>query len=457
MSAVRAARGRVLVVGAGPAGAAAALAAAARGAEVTVVERAFAGGNAVAHSLLPSKVRIAAARDLAAAAGWGAPAGVAAGGVLAHLRWRREAARAALEARLAQAGVTLRSGAALRFEGPGRAHVAAPGGEREVAFDAAVVATGSAARLPAGLRPDGRRVLLSRDLATLADLPARAVVVGAGPTGVEIASLLSLAGAGVTLVGRGRELLPGEDAALTADLGASLAARGVEMRLGREAQAYEPGEEGVTVVLAGGERLRADALFVATGRRGETEGLGLDRLGTAPDGAGYLAVDGRGATSAPGLFAAGDVTGPPLVANKAARQGAVAGAWAARSAGGRADPEPPRLDPSTLPVAVFAQPEYARVGAVPGREGYEVVEGDDREGLRPHVSGLLGWSARLRLAVDGEGRVAGAALLGDGAAEGILALAAAVAWRMPLARLGDLVPVVPSAGEALAALVADGI
>jgi pyruvate/2-oxoglutarate dehydrogenase complex dihydrolipoamide dehydrogenase (E3) component len=457
VSAIRAARGRVLVVGAGPAGLAAALAAAARGAEVTVVERAFAGGNAVAHSLLPSKVRIAAARDLAAVAAWGAAPDAGAGGVLAHLRWRREAARAALEARLAQAGVTLVAGAALRFEGPGRAHVAAPDGGREVAFDAAVVATGSAARLPAGLRPDGRRVLLPRDLATLADLPARTVVVGAGATGVEIASLLSLTGASVTLVGRGPDLLPGEDPALTADLAAQLAARGVELSLGREAWAYEPEEDGVAVALAGGERLRADALFVATGRRGETEGLGLDRLGAAPDAAGYLTVDGRGATSVAGLFAAGDVTGPPLVANKAVRQGAVAGAWAARSAGARTDPEPACFDPTALPTAVFAQPEYARVGAVPGRGPHAVVEGDDRGGLRPHVAGLAGWSARLRLAVDGEGRVVGAALLGEGAAESVLALAAAVAWRVPLARLGELAPVVPSAGEALAALAPDGI
>lgn len=445
----------VLVLGSGPAGLSAALAARRAGARVTVVERGFAGGNAVAHSLLPSKVHLAAAATLAAYGAWGfgPPPSGALWAVGGHLRWRREAARAACEELVDRAGAERLAGA-LRFIGPGAARLAAPSGAVDLAFDAAVVATGSVQTVPDGLVPDGRRVVLPRDLAGLTEAPARAVVLGGGATGVEIACLLRAYGTDVTLIGRRPRLLPGEDPALAEALAGRLGADGIHLRLGEAAVAFTPAADGVVVGLAGGDELGPAPLFVATGRRGATGDLGLEALDLRADPNGYLAVDGHGFTGRPGLFAAGDVTGAPLVANKADGQGAAAGRAAARAAAGEA-PDGAGVDPALVPVAVFSRPEYARVGEVPNEAaspGRVVVAADDALGLRRHVFALDG-PERLRLSVDrASGAVRGAALLGEGAAERILLFAAAVAWGVRLDRLAALLPVVPAAGGEVRAL-----
>jgi pyruvate/2-oxoglutarate dehydrogenase complex dihydrolipoamide dehydrogenase (E3) component len=441
---------RVLVVGAGPAGIEAALAAAARGARVTLAERAFVGGNAVAHSLLPSKVLIAAAQDFAAAAAWGT--GADAGGPRAiwaassHLRWRREGARNALAQRLSAAGVR-RIAAAARFEAPGRARLTGPEGSGEVAFDAVVIATGSVQDVPPGLVPDGRSALLPRDLASLAALPARAIVVGAGATGVELASMLRLYGAPTVLIGATPAPLPGEDPILAAALVRALAAQGVDLRLGARAVAFEAaGDRGVLVHLADGGRVGPGVVFVATGRHGATADLGVERLGVAVDARGYISVDAATSAAAPGVYAAGDVTGAPLTANKARLQGEAAGAWAAAGEG-------PASSTEAVPVAVFARPEYARVGVAPGSAaaaGLAILEADDRLSLARHVFGRADadGGGRLRLAVEPvTGRLRGAAILGDRAAERILVAAAAIAWGVDAAALARLAPVVPSSAE----------
>lgn len=435
----------VLVVGLGPAGTAAALAARAAGASVVAAERAFVGGNAVAHSLLPSKVRLAAAADLAAYAGWGLatdPAAMA-WAVTGHLRWRREAARAALEADLDAAGVE-RLAAAVAFEAPGRARLSGPDGMRTLRFRTVVLATGSVQWVPPGLVPDGRGVLLPRDLATLDTVPARALVLGGGSTGVEIASLLADLGSAVTLVGRAPGLLPGEDPVLAAALGERLGARGVALRLGEG-----DGNQAVFPSAPGPDGEASSVVFVATGRRGASEGLSLAALGLATDARGYVAVDAFGQTGSPGVFAAGDITGAPLVANKAEAQGRVAGVAAARLAG-RPGSRPEGVLASLVPVAVFARPEYARVGVVPASPaapGLAVVEADSVGGLRAHVYALEA-PERVRVAVEGPERIVrGAAILGEAAASRILLYAAAVALEAPLERLWSLQPVLPAPGS----------
>lgn len=448
--------GVVLVAGAGAAGIAAALAARRQGADVTLVERAFVGGSTVAHSLLPSKVQLAAARDLAAPARWGLgpPSEGALWAVGGHLRWRREAARDAYGAALAAAGVTSLAGV-VRFTGAGRAVIEAPEGSRDLGYAAAVVATGSVQHVPAGLAPDGRRVLLPRDLATLATSPAHSVVLGAGPTGVEIASLLSCYGGRVTLVARQGRILPGEDDVLAGRIARALEARGVILCLGAGAAGFSLLADGVEVMLANGGRIDAGTLWLATGRRGTAGGLGLETVGARVDPMGFLAVDRQTrAEGAPALFGAGDVTGPPLVANKAQAQGEAAGVHAARLALGRVEGAGPLADPQTLPVAVFADPEYARVGAVPSAApaGLALWSGSDLASLHRHVLGREEASCLVRVVTQSDGRVAGAAVLGEAAAERILLFAAAMAWQVPIDRLGELWPVVPTASESLRGL-----
>lgn len=451
-------KGPVLVIGAGAAGVAAALEARRLGAEVTLVERAFVGGSTVGHSLLPSKVHMAAARDLGAGGRWGlgAPPEGAVWAVGSQLRWRREAARDAYAQALAAAGVTPRAGV-VHLTGHGCARLKGADGTSDVRFAAAVVATGSVQQVPTGLEPDGRTILLPRDLASLQALPAHSVVLGAGATGVELASLLSLYGGRVTLVGRAGRILPEEDDVLAGLVARALGARGVALCLGSAAAGYSLVDDGVQVTLTDGRRLDAGTVWLATGRRGTAGGLGLETLGARVDPMGFVAVDRT--TRVEGtdiLFGAGDVTGQPLVANKAQAQGETAGVRAARLALGTIERDAPVCDPQALPIAVFAEPEYARVGHVArtAPAGCEVWSGSDVASLHRHVLGREEGSCLVRVVVRADKTVAGAAVLGEAAAERILLFAAAMAWRVPIGRLGDLRPVIPTASESLRDLVA---
>lgn len=519
----------VLVVGGGVAGMAAAVAAREAGADVLLTERAFAGGNAVAHSLLPSKVHLRAAQHLAQYQGRG-PLPVAEPGAYLyaagiHLRHRREEARTALERHLARVGVRWLSGE-VRFEGPGRARVVSPYGPREVRFRSVVIAAGSVQHLPPFLpRPDGRRVLIPRDLGGLAAVPGTAVVMGAGATGVEVASLLADYGCRVTLLGRTERLLEGEDPVLASLLADALARRSVVLGLGFEVRRVDLDEAGRGVRVEAGpangrtgpgsgtQVLVADALFVAAGRRGDTGDLGIEALSLRTDGRGFIAAGPDGVTEADGVFAAGDVTGGLLTANRAQSQGRRAGVLAAQAVG--VGPSPATSEYAgarggesreALPVAVFARPEYARVGTPPpgrasgdfhileagsgaspqsgnwqrdpgagtgpdGHPGSGIQNGiGDRIGdggawdrhvpwhgreplLHPFIvqgsSAEEGSFDRVRVLVDGEGRLRGASILGEGAAERILLFSLALQEGIPVGRLQDLVPVVPTAGESV--------
>lgn len=490
----------VLVVGAGIAGMAAAVSAREEGADVLLVERAFAGGNAVSHSLLPSKVHLRAAQHLAQYRGWG-PLPVAEPGAYLyaagiHLRHRREEARTAVERHLDEAGVRWLTGD-VRFEAPGRARVISAYGPREVRFGSVVICTGSVQHLPPDFpKPDGQRVLIPRDLGALPAVPGTAVVIGTGATGVEVASLLVDYGCRVTLLGRAEHLLGGEDPVLASLLADALARRGVVLGLGFEVrrvdlevtgrgvrvEATQPGTGGG--VGPGGQVTVADAAFVATGRRGDTRDLGVGALSVRTDERGFLTAGPRGETGRAGVYAAGDVTGGLLTANRARAQGQQAGILAARAAGQvRLPEEEESAGPSgegseevriAVPMAVFARPEYARVGTPPpGRplgeariletgsgafpadpEWQGVPAGLAREPLLyPFIaqgsSAEEGTFDRVRVLVDRDDRIRGASILGEGAAERILLFALAMQEGIAVGRLTSLVPVTPTAGESV--------
>jgi pyruvate/2-oxoglutarate dehydrogenase complex dihydrolipoamide dehydrogenase (E3) component len=440
---VSAGRVDLLVVGAGPAGLAAAAAATGRGARVAVADAAFPGGHAVAHSLLPSKVHLAAAQDLAAPGAWGEGGSAAAGlrAALATLRWRREAARDRAAARLAAAGARFLPGR-LTFEAPGQARLAGPGGEETVRFAAAVVAVGSVGRVPEGVVADGRQVLLPRDLASLAAVPARSIVLGGGATGLEVATLLMDYGSEVTVVSRSAPL-PGEERVLAAELVRRLTARGMTWRCGEAAGVTAAGAP--RLELRDGRRLESDAIFLCGGRRGAAESLAAERLGAAVDGDGFVRVDSW-LLAAPGVHAAGDVVGPPLTASKAQAEGHAAALLAL----GETAAVPDR---HTLPTAVFSRPEYARVGRLPrDGEAVRVLDSGDAQTWRRAVLGDAAGFGRLRVWTRPDGAVMGAALLGEGAADAVQVWALAARRGLAVSEVAMLSPVTPSLSELASSL-----
>jgi dihydrolipoamide dehydrogenase len=204
-------------------------------------------------------------------------------------------------------------------------------------------------------------------------------------------------------------LLPAEDAWLAGLLARAFKARGIHVAAGARVEGAEAGRDGLALALSGAEpaEVACDRVLVAIGREPNLDGLGLETVGLAPEG-GAIPVDGLGRTAVDGVFAIGDVTGPPLLAHRASRQGwIVAGVAAGRS------PEP--LDPALVPSCIYTHPQLASVGARPGADDV-VGEAFFRANGLGVVTGRTEGGVRL-VAEAGSGRLKGAQLAGAGVTE----------------------------------------
>ena len=353
----------LVVVGGGTAGLVAALVGAGAGARVCLVERARVGGECLWTGCVPSKSLLAAA-NLAQRMRGADQVGLVPvepkvdfGGVMGHVRAAQ--ARIAPDdspGRLRAAGVDVLDGHA-RFTGPGRLRVDAGDGHggREVGWRAALVATGSRPvlhELP-GLREADP--LTSDTVWELGELPERLLVVGGGPVGCELAQGFARLGARVTLLEAEPALLPGEEPQAGALLAERLRGEGVELRLAVRGRRVERDGGGFVLDAGPDGRVGFDRVLVATGRAAVTDGLGLEAVGVRTSPAGNVAVDRRLRTSAPGVFAAGDVTGVLPFTQVAAYQARVAVPNALFGLRRRADYR-------AVPHVVFTDPEVAQVG-----------------------------------------------------------------------------------------------
>ena len=418
----------LVVLGGGTAGLVAAFGAAGVGARAVLVERARTGGDCLWTGCVPSKSLIAAA-DLAQRIRDGGRLGIRPaepkvdfGAVMAHVR----RAQAAIEPRdsperLRRAGVELIE-AEGRFAGPGRIEA----GGSELRYRRALVATGSRPVLPPVPGLAEAEPLTSDTIWTLERLPARLAVLGGGPLGCELAQAFARLGSAVTLVEAADRLLGREEPQAGELVAARLRAEGVHVRLGTQAEGVEPGR-----LLVPGAGVEFDALLVATGRRPNTEGIGLEAVGarTTPDGA--VAVDDRMRTTARGVFAAGDVTGALPFTHVAAEHARIVvpnALFGARR----------RMSYDAVPWVTFTDPEVARVGMSEAqareRLGEIVVRrldyGDlDRAVAAGETDGFC------KLVGDRRGRIVGATIAARQAGEAIGEIAA---WMRSGAGLGDL-------------------
>jgi dihydrolipoamide dehydrogenase len=242
--------------------------------------------------------------------------------------------------------------------GPGTVRVhPAQGAPQTLEARAVVLATGAAPKGLPGIPIDGDRVISSDEALRLERLPASVVVIGAGAVGVEFADVFAAYGVRVTIVEALPRLLPVEDEEISRTLGRSFAKRKIDVRTGAKVQSVKPGGEGVTVELeheGQAVRLTAERVLMAVGRGANTQGLGLDRAGVALD-RGYVKVTPQMESSVPGVFAIGDVAGPPLLAHKASAEGVVA---AETIAGLR----PHGVNYRAVPSCTYCHPQVASLG-----------------------------------------------------------------------------------------------
>lgn len=438
----------VVAIGGGTAGITAALTAARRGARTALVERMpRLGGECTFSGCVPSKALTEVARaahDARRLLGLDADVDFAAV-VARQARIVEEIAHDERDERFAAAGVELLRGEAA-FAGPGEFRVA---GETVLA-SRFVLATGSEPAVPPVPGLGDVPFLTNRTVFSLSRLPRRLIVLGGGAIGPELAQAFRRLGSEVTVVEAVDRLLPREEPEAGEVVERVLRREGIELLLGARATLAERSGQGV-VLFVDGARLEGDALLVAAGRRGATDGLGLDRLGVAVVG-GFVAVDDRCRTSAKGVYAAGDVTGGLLFTHVAAHEGRVAGT---NAAGGRA-----RVEGRVVPWVTFTDPEVARVGLTEeqARERHRGVETVlrpmarvDRARIEGATDGFvkLVTARRRLLGRIGGGELVGAQVVGPRAGELIHELALAMRTRAFAGRLAQTIHAYPSMSLAL--------
>jgi dihydrolipoamide dehydrogenase len=238
-----------------------------------------------------------------------------------------------------------------------RVHLKA-GGESTVAFKKVIIATGSRpAELP-HLKIDGQHIWGAREALEFDPWPRKLLVVGGGAIGVEFADFFSAFGVEVVVVEVLSQLLPTLDKDLGAALEREFKKRKIDVRCGTRVTALEAkGPHQLEASLETGgktERLACDQVLVAVGQKPYLEGIAAERLGLKLDPRGFIVVGADLATSKPGVFAIGDVTGHQLLAHKASHEGVIA----AEAAAGRKV----SMNWRAVPGGIFTEPEIATVG-----------------------------------------------------------------------------------------------
>jgi dihydrolipoamide dehydrogenase len=235
------------------------------------------------------------------------------------------------------------------------------GGSAKVTADYVVIATGSAPVDVKAWPRDGETIINSDDAVGLARIPKKLLVVGGGVIGLEFATVYHRLGAEVLVVEMMPQILTGTDVEIGKTLGRILKKQGIEIMLSTKVGAVEKRGKTVRATINGegtggkDETREFDMVLVAVGRRPVTDNLGLDAAGLSADERGFIATDRQQRTKVANIFAIGDVTGAPLLAHRAMKQGVVA----AEVINGD---KSAAFDPVAVPNCIYTDPEVATIG-----------------------------------------------------------------------------------------------
>jgi len=418
----------VAVVGGGPGGYSAAFRCAELGLEAVVVDAGKRlGGACLYEGCIPSKALLhvaAVMHEVERAREFGLDYGEPRLSVDALQKWKSERVVGKLARGLAgvarSKGVDVIGGRAVFEDSRGlRVEGEEP---QKIRFKHAIVATGSMPATLSGIASARDRVMDSTAALELVDVPERLLVIGGGYIGLELGTVYAALGSQVTLVEMTDGLLPGVDRDLVQPLARRVEKLFAAVHLSAKVTALRESGAGVEVEIEGHGARSFDRVLVAVGRRPRSAGLGLEATRVRVDERACVVIDERCRTSDPHLYAVGDVTGEPLLAHRAMRQGKVV----AEVIAGR----PAAFDNVVVPAVVFTDPEVAWCG---------LTENEAQRAGRPVKVAKFPWAASGRaatlgrsdgltkLVVDpGSGRVLGAAVVGPGAgeliAEGALAV-----------------------------------
>ncbi|MFG2639677.1 dihydrolipoyl dehydrogenase family protein [Streptomyces sp. NPDC048370] len=458
----------VVVLGAGPVGENVVDRARAAGLSVAVVEGELVGGECSYWACMPSKalLRPAIARsDARKVPGLRqlveGPLDAAA--VLAHRDyyvsdWKDDGAVDWLES----TGARLYRGHG-RLNGERKVTVEGPEGDRHLltARHAVAVCTGSRAALPDLPGLTGARPWTSREATSSKHVPGRLIVVGGGVVAAEMATAWQALGSRVTVLVRGKGLLPRMEPFVGDHVADALTEGGADVRTGVSVAAVvrDGGTGPVTVVLEGGDRIEGDEVLFATGRTPRTEDIGLETVGLEPGS--WLPVDDTlRVEGSDWLYAVGDVNHRALMTHQGKYQARIAGAAIAARASGASLGESERwaahtatADHTAVPQVVFTDPEAASVGlslAEAERAGHR-VRAVDLDLTSVAGAGLYadGYRGHARMVVDLDREIVlGVTFVGPGIGELVHSATVAVVGEVPIARLWHAVPSYPTLSEA---------
>jgi mercuric reductase len=434
-------RADLVVIGAGSAGFSAAIAAAERGAKVTLVGHGTIGGTCVNIGCVPSKTLIRAAETLHQARAASRFAGIEAGGRL--LDWPALVAQKdELVASLRQAkyadllpqyqSVAYRDGPARLTDEGVRVNASL------LSSDKVIIATGARPGVPAIPGIDDIRYLTSTTALELTRLPRSLLVIGGGYIGCELAQMFSRAGVEVTLVFRSR-LLPEAEPEISEALTRYLRDEGLRIRGGLAYRGIRNTERGIALDVVEGdipETIEAEQVLVATGRQPNTHDLGLEGVGVELLPNGGIKVDDRLRTTNPRIYAAGDVTGRDQFVYMAA-YGARVAAENALNGDNR------RYDATAMPAVVFTDPQVASSGlteATAKAQGLEVRTSVLPLEYVPRALAARDTRGLIKLVAEAQtGRLLGAHILAPEGADSIQAAVLAIKHGLTVTDLAETI------------------
>ena len=302
-----------------------------------------------------------------------------------------------------------------RLSGRGRVDVETTDGvQRQLACDIVLLATGSRPFHPPVFNFDDPDVLDSESLLNVSSLADSVAVVGGGPIGCEYASIFRALDVHVTLIDVAPRLAPMLDVEISERLARAFERLGIDLLLGTSVRAIDHADGHLAVALEDGRTLAAAKVLVAAGRAGNTEDLGLEDAGVALDARGRVIVGEDFQTTCPGVYAAGDVIGPPALASVAMEEGRRAASFAL----GTPLHEGTRYEP---PFGIYGVPEVAAVGlteeqAQAARIEYAVGRAEYSRSVRAAIAGTDDGMVKLVFRRDNR-RLLGVHVIGEMAAE----------------------------------------
>ncbi len=326
---------------------------------------------------------------------------------------------------------------------------ATDGKTQELSADNIILATGSHPAMIPGITIDGEKVVTYHEAILQEKLPKSVVIIGAGAIGLEFATVWSGYGVNVTLVEMLPRIAPMEDEEVSQELTKQFAKRGIKIFTDTKVQSVKTTADGVQVTISGKEgeqTLEAEQTLVATGFKPNIEALGLEEAGVKLTERKFIDINEKMATSVPGIYAIGDVTGKFLLAHVASKQGILC---AEAIAGKEIQP----IDYTMVPRATFCSPQVASFGyteAQAKEKGYEVTLGKFPFQPNGKALGMGEYAGFVKIIIDAKyGEILGAHMIGPEVSELLTELTLAQKNELTIEEVADNIHVHPTLGEAI--------